>query len=304
MELKTQYPALILLVDDHPENLQVLGTVLGEHYQIAVAENGRDAMEFVRHQLPDLILLDVMLPDISGFEVCKRLKTFPEIRDIPIIFLTAKTETKHIITGFRAGGVDYITKPFNTMELLVRVHTHIDLWGKTRLLQSLADRDGLTMIPNRRRFDEVFALEWRRCLREQQPLSLLMIDIDWFKRYNDLYGHLKGDECLKQIANVISRAVRRPGDLAARYGGEEFAVILGNTREDPAMMIAEKLRTAIEQQQIVHENAEGRHIITVSLGGATMIPRKQSRPEDLIHTADQRLYEAKKAGRNQVNFGK
>ncbi len=293
---------LILLVDDNPKNLQVLGSLLEGTYKTAVAENGAEALEFVKKRFPDLILLDILMPEIDGFEVCERLKALPETRDIPIIFLSAKTETQDIVKGFEVGGVDYITKPFHAPELLVRVHTHIELRQKTLILQSIADRDGLTMIPNRRRFDEFLDLEWRRCLREQTTLAFIMIDIDWFKRYNDLYGHLQGDECLKQIAQTIGKTVRRPTDFAARFGGEEFAVVLGNTGVQQAMMIAENIRTAIEGLQIPHNASEISHVVTISLGVATVIPDAHTSPEDLINAADERLYEAKNAGRNQVRY--
>ncbi len=294
--------ALILLVDDNPKNLKLLGNLLKGTYKTVVAESGREALEFVKKRVPELILLDIMMPEMTGFEVCERVKASPETRDIPIIFLSAKTETQDIVKGFEVGGVDYITKPFQVPELLARVHTHIELRQKTLILQSIADRDGLTMIPNRRRFDEFLDGEWRRCLREQTPLTFIMIDIDWFKRYNDLYGHLQGDECLKQIAQTIGKTVRRPTDFAARFGGEEFAVVLGNTGAQQAMMIAENIRTAIEGLQIPHNASEISHVVTISLGVATVIPDAKTSPEDLINAADERLYEAKNTGRNQVRY--
>ncbi len=294
--------AFILLVDDNLKNLQVLGNLLEGTYGTAAAENGVEALEFLKKRMPDLILLDIMMPGMGGFEVCKRLKAAPETRDIPIIFLSAKTETQNIVKGFEVGGVDYITKPFQIPELLARVHTHVDLGRKTRILQSIADRDGLTMIPNRRRFDEFLDLEWRRCLRERTPLACIMIDIDWFKQYNDCYGHLQGDECLKQIAQAICKTVRRPTDLAARYGGEEFAVVLGNTEVQQAIQIAEKMCVTIEELQIPHNASEISPAVTISLGVASMIPDARASPEDLINAADKRLYGAKNAGRNQAKY--
>ncbi len=293
--------ARVLIVDDTPKNIHVLGTILKqEGYQINVARNGLEALKMVYKVSPDLILLDIIMPEMDGYDTCKILKQSPETKDIPIIFLTSKTDTEDIIKGFQAGGVDYISKPFNATELMARIHTHIDLWWKTKQLQEIADKDGLTMIANRRRFNEFLDSEWRRCLRSRMPLSLIMIDIDCFKSYNDYYGHQQGDECLKLIAKTISSITKRPGDLAARYGGEEFAVILGNTPAESGNMMAEEIRMRIEQLNISHTGSTVRNIVTSSFGVATIIPDKDKTPAQLLYAADKKLYKAKNAGRNQV----
>ncbi len=291
----------ILIVDDTSKNIQIVANILRDKgYQMAFARDGKTALRHTKSRAFDLILLDIIMPGMNGFEVCERLKASLETRDIPVIFLSAKAKTQDIVKGFEVGGVDYITKPFQAPELLARVQFHVALWRKTCILQAIVDKDGLTMIPNRRRFDEFLNLEWRRCLREQTPLAFIMIDIDWFKQYNDCYGHLQGDECLKQVAHTICKTVRRPTDLAARYGGEEFVVVLGRTGTEQAMMVAENIRTAIEGLQIPHHTSEVSPVVTISLGVASMIPDAHTSPENLLNAADRRLYNAKNAGRNQV----
>jgi diguanylate cyclase (GGDEF)-like protein len=292
--------ALILLVDDNPQNLQVLGNLLAGKYTTAIAQNAKQAIAFAKKKNPDLILLDIMMPDVDGFQACRQLKELPETKDIPVIFLSAKTDSDDIVKGFELGGVDYISKPFCVEELLARVNTHIDLRKKSLILQNLADRDGLTMIANRRKFNDFSQIEWRRAFRDKTPLSCILIDIDWFKKYNDHHGHLKGDECLKKVAANITNSVGRPGDLAARFGGEEFAVILANTKREQALNVAENIRLIIEKLNISHENSDTAKFITASFGIATVIPDKDSSIEQLLSMADKQLYAAKKAGRNQV----
>ncbi|MCP4111114.1 MAG: PleD family two-component system response regulator [Desulfobacteraceae bacterium] len=293
--------ARILIVDDTPKNIQVLGTILKqEGYQVNVARNGLEALKMVCKVFPDLILLDIIMPEMDGYDTCKTLKQAPETKDIPIIFLTAKTETEDIVKGFQAGGVDYISKPFNATELLARIHTHIDLWRKTKQLQEFADKDGLTMIANRRRFNEFLDSEWRRCLRSRTPLSLIMIDIDCFKSYNDYYGHQQGDDCLRLIAKTISSTIKRPGDMAARYGGEEFVVILGNTPAEAGNTLAEEIRLKIEYLNIPHTGSTVKNVVTSSIGVATIVPDRDISPAMLVSAADKKLYKAKNAGRNQV----
>jgi len=276
----SNHSSRILIVDDTPKNIQVLGTILRqEGYQLNIAQDGLKAIHMAEKVSPDLVLLDVMMPDIDGYETCLRLKQSSETKDIPIIFLTARKEPEDIVKGFEVGGVDYISKPFNSIE----------------------EKDGLTMIANRRRFDAFFYLEWRRAKRDQTPVTIIMIDIDFFKAYNDYYGHLQGDECLKQIAKVIDINCRRPGDIAARYGGEEFAAILGNTDQTGGIQLAEKIRRKVEGLGIPHEKSEISDYVTVSLGIATMIPSKEDGSEQLIKIADEQLYRAKELGRNQVS---
>lgn len=291
----------ILIVDDSPQNIKVLGTILkDEGYQINVAQDGKQALEMVEKVPPTLILLDIMMPVMNGYETCKKLKENPESKDIPIIFLSSKIEPKDVVTGFDIGGADYITKPFNASILLARVKTHITLMKKSKQLKEMSQKDGLTMIANRRRFDEFLEMEWRRCLRNQCPITVIMIDIDHFKAYNDFYGHLQGDDVLRKVAKTLESFIQRPGDLTARYGGEEFAVILGDTDEKNALQLAWKMCGQIEKQQIPHEKSSVTNVVTASFGVATVFPGEDSSPALLLESADKQLYEAKKEGRNQV----
>ncbi|MDM8522245.1 PleD family two-component system response regulator [Desulfococcaceae bacterium HSG8] len=292
---------LILIVDDVPKNLQVLGSVLKqEGHRIAFAKSGELALNYVSERRPDIILLDIMMPGMDGYEVCKKLKEHQETRDIPVIFITALGDADDEYRGFELGGVDYITKPFNPKIVKARVKNHLRLKRKTDLLESLAAIDGLTDIPNRRRFDEVFEKEWGRAVRASESLSLIMIDIDFFKKFNDNYGHAAGDECLRSVAQAMVNTLQRSADFVARYGGEEFVVILPETEIEGAVHIAEKIRLNIEKLKISHAENQVADHVTLSLGAASIIPKRNTSSLILIEAADKCLYEAKEGGRNQV----
>ena len=297
--MSTEHP-LILLVDDNPKNIQVLGATLKEKYQIQIAYNGNEALSLIEKKMPDLILLDIMMPHLDGIETCKKLKASSVTRDIPIIFLTAKVEPDDIVKGFDVGASDYVTKPFNTPVLLARVKTHLTLYQQTKQLRELTNIDGLTLIANRRHFDNFLENEWRRCLRSQASLSLIMIDIDFFKLYNDHYGHLKGDEVLKSVAQVINHFSQRPGDLACRFGGEEFVMILSRTDYESAHTLANKVREKVESLAIPHEKSEVKNVITISLGVSSVVPNRNDTSQHLTELADKKLYKAKADGRNCV----
>lgn len=292
--------ARILIADDTPYNLKVLSAVLSQHnYHIILAHNGLETLTLAVTEIPDLILLDIMMPGMDGIEACQRLKQDPNTWDIPIIFLTAKSEDDDIIRGLELGAADYITKPFNPKILLARVRTHLSLRQKTKELQEFAHKDGLTLIANRRRFDHFLETEWQRCLRTQTPLSLIMIDIDFFKNYNDTYGHLQGDEILKLTAKTLEQVVSGTPYLVARYGGEEFAIILSNTSLENAIGIAAKAHFEIANLNIAHKNSKLKKL-TASFGIATILPSEQTTSKDLINTADTRLFRAKENGRNCI----
>jgi PleD family two-component response regulator len=217
----------VLIVDDMVSNIEILSGVLGSEYDVLFATSGKDALDIAHDQTPDLILLDVVMPDMDGYEVCAKLKADEKTRDIPVIFVTAMDQEEDESKGLNAGVIDYITKPVRSSIVKARVRNHLELKRYRDLLKELSTVDGLTGIPNRRRFDEVLESEWRRARRNQTPLSLLLMDIDFFKAYNDHYGHVAGDDCLRQLAKGLAEIVRRPADLVARYGGEEF-VLLSN----------------------------------------------------------------------------
>ncbi|MBF0234715.1 MAG: diguanylate cyclase [Desulfamplus sp.] len=290
----------LLIVDDEPYNVKVLVELLRPNYSIRVATNGEIALRIVMsNNPPDLVLLDIIMPGIDGYEVCRRIKTEPTTQDIPVIFITSKMDAQDEIKGFEVGSVDYVTKPFNPIVVEARVKTHIDLKKKTELLRCYSMRDGLTGIANRRHFNQYLNIAWNYAIRDSSHLSLILIDIDHFKLYNDTYGHLVGDSCLIKIAKSIDESLSRKIDLAARYGGEEFVCILPKIDIDGAVIVSKKIHYNIQSLQIPHYNSKSCKTVSISQGVATIIPSKSSEPDDLIKMADNALYTAKNSGRNQ-----
>lgn len=483
----------LLVIDDTLANLRLLVNLLRENgYKVRAVSNGYEALETIKKSPPDLILLDILMPDLSGYQVCQILKEDVITRDIPIIFLSALSDGLDKVKAFSVGGSDYITKPFQVEEVLARVKNQLTIqWHKKQLeleilereqaqealrlqyqreqalnrvirairnsleistvfstavteigqllqadwvaivqylsqhnswqpiveyfpnsdlaklintklsnpgyllterlqllqtfcvedpekilnsfnqdliaqysriwlpipvysdgrawgslsivrhhsvpwsetdvelavvvtdqlaiaiaqsqlyqqlhqvnqeLENLANLDGLTQVANRRRFDQILEQEWLRLRREKQPLSLILADIDYFKLYNDNYGHLAGDDCLKKVARTIYETVKRPADLVARYGGEEFVVILPNTSLPGALQVAENIREAVYNLQLCHETSPAKGVVTLSLGVSSLIPLADDAPQILIKKADQALYKAKKKGKNIVCY--
>ena len=439
----------ILVVDDTPANLHLLAKILhNTGYNVRPVNNGKRAFMAIEKEMPDLILLDIMMPGMDGYEVCKQLKANKQTRDISVIFISALNKSIDKIKAFSAGGVDFITKPFQQEEVLARIEIHLtlqriqqqlksqnaqlqteiiqreqleldlreskeklqrfmdsatdyffhfdydlnlidinqvtlqllgldkkkalgkhitelspyiqlteqyeqyqeviqtgnpffaDTWitflqhkrmylsikafkvgdglgiistditareitkqslkEANKILQGLANLDGLTQIPNRRHFDDYLKRAWRECLFAQQPLVLVLADVDYFKYYNDNYGHLAGDHVLMQVATAIERTTKRTQDLAARYGGEEFGIILPNTNIKGGLSLAEQIQQEIERLNIPHDFSETSRYITLSMGVAMLVPNEQLTIENLIKLADKALYEAKEAGRNRV----
>ena len=296
-----QQKQTILVVDDSPENITVLGALLRADYTVRVATNGEKALKIMgSDNPPDLILLDVMMPGMDGYEVCRRLKADSRTQNIPVIFITAKTSEEDEVKGFEMGAVDYVTKPFSPVVIKARVRTHMDLKRYRDLLVNTSYCDGLTAIANRRRFDEYYTVLWNLSIREALPLSLIMIDIDNFKQFNDNYGHQEGDACLVRIAQKLAESLKRKTDLVARYGGEEFVCILPYTGIDGAISIAEEFRTGILSLQIPHAYSSAGSYVTISQGVANISPIKDSSPKALIMAADNVLYRAKESGRNRI----
>ncbi|CAM2069606.1 Diguanylate cyclase [Sulfidibacter corallicola] len=290
----------VMIVDDIPANIKILGQAIRGIYDVSVATNGLQALQLALEQPPDLILLDILMPDMDGYETCRRLKSDQRTRDIPIIFVTSKDEMEDETLGLELGAVDYITKPFHLPIVLARVKTHLRLKKQSDLLETLASLDPLTEIPNRRQFEERLHDEWRRGKRSGHSLGLIMIDVDHFKGFNDHYGHARGDECLKAVARALSTELNRPEDLVARYGGEEFAAVLPSTGLQGAVAVGESMRRAVQDLDIPHEGEGTFERVTVSVGAAAMVPDHESRPVDLLLQADSCLYQAKADGRNQV----
>jgi diguanylate cyclase (GGDEF)-like protein len=291
----------ILLIDDIPDNIEVLGKLLINAYDVQFALSGEEGLALISASAPDLILLDVMMPGMDGYEVCRRLKANVATRQIPVIFVTAKDKEDEEEYGLSVGAVDYITKPFNSSIVRIRIKNQITLKHHADLLESLAMIDALTHLPNRRRFDVQLDIECKLSKRDNTPLSLLVLDIDYFKQYNDHYGHALGDVCLQKVSAIMAQAIVRPADLLVRYGGEEFVVILPQTNSEGAHSIAEKMRQAVERLQIRHDYSNTATVVTLSAGCATRLPDDAiCDPLALFNAADYQLYRAKTNGRNRV----
>lgn len=319
----------ILIVDDERFNLNMLQELLNPDYDIMIAKNGEQALKRAgATPPPDLILLDIMMPEMDGYQVLAHLKANTATQEIPVIFITAMNEAVDEARGLSLGALDYIAKPISPPVLQARVQTQLrlkkslarernlnqqllqlndELVGKNSLLTELnkklkdmASIDGLTGIPNRRRFDEFLLQEWNRGVRDKTPLSLILMDIDFFKPYNDNYGHAAGDECLREVAKGLSSAMMRATDLIARYGGEEFVAVLPGTPKESMIQMGNRLREAVTSLSLPHAYSKIAPHVTLSLGGVTMVPDQASQPTVLVPMADERLYKAKEAGRNRL----
>ena len=297
-ETSTADKQTVLVVDDAISNIKMLGEILRADCDIVFATNGKSALQQATRMLPDLILLDVVMPDMDGYQVCHHLKQNPATAHIPVIFITALDSIEDEEKGLQAGAIDYIAKPFHPPIVTMRVRNHLELVRHRKRLKMLSTTDGLTGIANRRRFDEVLHTEWHRALREQEFFSILLIDIDFFKQYNDHYGHLKGDECLQQVAEILQSCIQRETDFLARFGGEEFSAILPNTHLEGAKAFAQTIMSRIEQANIPHEGHGSFGKITASIGITSLVPTNAVTLTDALSFTDGCLYEAKNAGRN------
>jgi len=291
----------ILVVDDNLSNIEVIYEMLTPTYEVLFATSGLEALELTVATHPDLILLDVMMPGLNGYEVCRHLKMDVVTQQIPIIFITAVGQTDSEEKGLKLGAIDYIAKPFSPAVVKARIANHLELKRYRDLLADLAWVDGLTGVRNRRQFDDFIERELRTAVRADRPLSLIMLDIDYFKHYNDHYGHLAGDDCLKKVAQTLESALCRSADMIFRYGGEEFACLLPETNAAGAMAVAHRMLDVIQQLNIEHVNS-AKKVVTVSVGVCTLIPQQRSKIENLIEPADKALYRAKELGRNRVEF--
>jgi diguanylate cyclase (GGDEF)-like protein len=289
----------ILIVDDAMENIQILHQALQDEHDVLFAMNGEKALHIAQHQLPDLILLDAVMPDIDGYAVCAALRASVLTRDIPIIFVTALKNPEDETRALDAGAADFISKPVNAAVVRARVRTQLTVKRQSDALRELTLTDGLTGVANRRAFDEVLDAEWRRCARARVPISLIMVDIDHFKNFNDAYGHQEGDACLQQAGAAMRRAAMRPQDMVARYGGEEFAILLPHLDADGAEFVARKVLEEIAFMGIAHARSSVGPWVTVSMGVASLMPSDRIEPAILVKAADALLYEAKAGGRNR-----
>lgn len=304
LDMSTAAPSLrasLLVVDDQPINIKVVHQIFNGIHQVLMATSGEQAIELCLKSPPDLILLDVAMPGIDGLETCRRLKQLEATRDIPIIFVTGGQHAEDENVCWEVGGVDFVSKPINALTLRNRVRAHLQLKQQADMLRELAFQDGLTSVANRRYFDERYGTELRRAKRGATPLSLVMIDVDNFKRYNDHYGHQSGDECLRAVALALKKQLNRPADLLARYGGEEFVCILPETDIGGASQTAERLRLAVEQLALPHAASDSSKVVTVSVGVASITAVADDAALSLLTLADQQLYLAKHGGRNRIS---
>jgi len=305
---KEASPIILLIDDETVVRIQIRRFLEKENYHVIEAVNGQEGIDAYQRLYPDMILLDGMMPIMDGFECCKQIQQLPNADYTPVLMITGLEDQESVDKAFAAGATDYVTKPINWAVLRQRVRRLIQqsqllqqLEAANQQLQYLATVDGLTQLANRRQLDIHLETEWRRMAREQGPLSFILGDVDCFKNYNDALGHQAGDECLRQVAQVIGSVAKRPGDLAARYGGEEFAIILSNTDLNGATQVAEILQAEIRNLQLHHPNSKASAYVTLSIGVSTAYPEQVSHllPETLIGAADKALYEAKTMGRDR-----
>ena len=292
---------VIMIVDDEITNIELIGAMLEEDYEILFARSGEQAIDIARKSPLDLILLDVVMPGLDGYETCRRIKQDPRLANVPVIFTTGLDAAEAEIEGLSAGAIDYVTKPVQPAALRRRVSNHIDLKQMRDQLANLALVDPLTGLGNRRMLETLLAEEMTRLAREREYLSVIMIDIDFFKQFNDRYGHPDGDRCLREVAETLGGAMRRGGDLCARYGGEECACILPRTDLAGAMHLAELLRQGIEDMAIPHRGSSCAPVVTISAGVASQRCVPGAEMAHWFEEADRLLYDSKTAGRNRVS---
>ena len=289
----------ILVVDDMTTTLLLLHDLLKDTYEVKIAKSGTKALEILESPNDiDLILLDIEMPDINGYDVCKRIKNNETIKNIPIIFITGRTSQEDEEYGLNLGAIDYITKPFNKAIVKLRLKNYLDLKIKNDMLEKLSMYDGLTNIRNRRFFDETFEKTFSEIKRDKKSLAVLMIDIDFFKPYNDNYGHGQGDETLRKVAKALEKTIKRASDFVARYGGEEFVILLKDINKDGVEAVANNLLNAIRELKITHEFSKIENYVTVSIGVSYYNSSSDITKLELLLKADETLYSVKNSGRN------
>lgn len=292
--------ASVLLVDDQPAHIQVLHQALARDCQTLASTGGRQAVEVARQQRPDLVLLDIEMPDMDGFATLRALQADPATRDIPVIFVTGHSDPNTEAYCLNSGGADFVSKPLSATVLRARVYNQLRLKFFTDMWREWVFVDGLTGAFNRRYFDEHLVIAFDRARRDSTPLSVVMLDVDAFKAYNDHFGHLAGDDALRRVVPALRSSLRRPGDVVTRYGGEEFACLLPDTDAAAAAQVGEWLRAAVEALRLPHLPDRDPPVVTISAGVATWVPGALGTALSLVERADQGLYQAKRSGRNRV----
>ncbi len=306
------YPVTVLLVDDQQIVAESIKRALASEKDIEFhyCQDPTKAIKVAQDVGPTVILLDLLMPEIDGLTLLRFFRANPRTRHIPIVVLSSKEEPEIKSEAFAKGANDYLVKLPDKIELIARIRYHsrayINQIQRDRAfeaLKRLSIQDGLTGIANRRRFNDFLESELKRAKRNQQPISLIIADIDFFKRFNDTYGHHRGDQCLVAVAGALKKALQRPADLVARYGGEEFGVVLPETDQDGALEVARKMHKNVADLRIPHPSSEVADHVTISLGLVSTIPSKNLTTDALIQAADKALYKAKSQGRNQVAIG-
>lgn len=290
----------LLVVDDQPIHIQLLVQAFAEDYQVFMATSGEQALAVCQSNPPDLVLLDVLMPGMDGFAVCRQLKAQETTSHIPIIFVTARPDAGQETHGLSLGAVDFIAKPINPAVVRARVHTHLTVKFQSDLLKKLVLLDGLSGVFNRRYFDQQLATEWARATRSRLTLSLVLLDVDHFGAYNERHGHQAGDDCLRLIAVTLKSVLRRPADVVARFGGEEFACLLPDTSHEDALALAQEMERRVRQLQLAHSGVHRGDVVSVSVGLGTRVSPHSGQASDLLALADTQLQRAKRSGRGQV----
>lgn len=296
--LPTQWTPKVLIINDEPDEIRALDRVVSAGREVLFATSGEQALDLAKKEQPDLILLDDQFSETDAHELCGQLKENTEA--IPVIFVTKETTTEDQIRALEAGGADTISRPIVPEIVRARIHVHLELKRSQDLVHQMATHDVLTGIPNRRWFEEVLTQEWRRGVRSQRAVCLIVADIDFFKAFNDEYGHTIGNQCLRRLARVIRGIVSRPADLVARYGGEAFVVLLGETDSAGGLVVAKRIQAAVNGLKIPHEDSKAADHVTLSMGVSAAIPSADQTPSALLEKADEALYQAKKKGRDRI----
>ena len=295
---KSESGCSILIIDDSVDTIRLLSGMLRDLGQISFATSGEAGLQLACQRPPDLILLDVEMSAMNGYETCRKLKSNPTTQHCAIIFVTANTTAESEVAALEAGAVDYIAKPLNPPVVRARVQTHLRLQLNSTALAKLASKDALTGLYNRRYFDSVAEKELQRHRRQKLPLGIAFIDIDCFKAYNDGYGHQQGDICLRQVANAIDFATRRPDEVVARFGGEEFIVILPYATAEDASAYGEWICRRVSELDIEHAFSHVASHVTISVGATSKVPEEGETMQKFVRAADEALYLAKSSGRN------
>jgi diguanylate cyclase (GGDEF)-like protein len=291
----------VLIIDDEKSNILALTNILSREYKVYVVIDPREAVETAERDLPDVILLDIIMPEMDGYGVIAALRKSEKTRDIPVIFITGLCDAESEEKGLILGAADYISKPFSPAIVRLRVANQMQLANQFKIIKALSATDELTGIFNRRGFDSRLSLEWNRAKRDKTSLSILILDIDNFKKYNDTYGHLQGDAALITVAKILSQTLKRAIDFSARWGGEEFAVLLPDTDADGALNVAEKIRKKIEEVQILCKNGDITNI-TVSIGINIYTSPENMSIQEFIDGADKALYSVKRTTKNMSHI--